>query len=148
VRVVDDYAHHPAEIAATLAAARERATGRVIAVFQPHLVSRTRALAPELGAALGAADEAIVTGVYVAREAPDPEVTGEEVARAVPAGTAVSFVPDLAGAGRVAVASARPGDMILTLGAGDVTELGQELLAALGTKYGDGGDPAPADPDP
>ena len=84
VEVVDDYAHHPAEIRATLAAARERGPGRVVVVFQPHLPSRTRALGPEIGAALGAADVVVVTDVYLAREPPDPAATGRDVAARVP----------------------------------------------------------------
>ena len=82
VEVVDDYAHHPAEIRATLAAARERGPGRVVVVFQPHLPSRTRALGPEIGDALGAADVVVVTDVYLAREPPDPAATGRDVAAA------------------------------------------------------------------
>lgn len=142
VTVVDDYAHHPAEVAATLAAARERVgAGRLVAIFQPHLVSRTRALAAELGTALGAADEIVVTDVYLAREDPDPSVTGALVADAVPPPARAAFVPGLDDAAAAAVDRARPGDMVLTLGAGDVTRLGQDLVVALGRKYGDGGDP-------
>lgn len=148
VAVVDDYAHHPAEVAATLAAAREWVgAGRVIAIFQPHLVSRTRALGVELGRALGAADRVVVTDVYVAREEADPTVSGAAVADAVPAPAAARFVADLSAAGRVAVAESRPGDMIITMGAGDVTRLGQELVDALGTRYRDGGDSDDPDPD-
>jgi UDP-N-acetylmuramate--alanine ligase len=131
VRVVDDYAHHPTELRATLAAARERHAGRLVAVFQPHLFSRTRALWRELGAALGAADLAIVTDVYAAREAPDPGVSGRLVADAVPAPARALFAPTLADALAALLAEARSGDLVLTMGAGDVTELGQELLAAL-----------------
>ena len=81
VRVLDSYAHHPTELAADLAAARDVAAGgRVIAVFQPHLFSRTRIFAAEFGAALGLADEAVVLDVYPAREDPEPGVTGELVA--------------------------------------------------------------------
>ena len=83
-RVVDDYAHHPAEILATLAAARERGPARIVVVFQPHLPSRTRALGAEIGAALGAADVVVVTDVYLAREPADPAATGARVAERVP----------------------------------------------------------------
>ena len=93
VEVVDDYAHHPAEIRATLAAARERGPGRVVVVFQPHLPSRTRALGPELGAALGAADVVVVTDVYLAREPPDPAATGRDVAARVPGPARVVHAP-------------------------------------------------------
>ncbi|MDX6646481.1 MAG: UDP-N-acetylmuramate--alanine ligase, partial [Miltoncostaeaceae bacterium] len=131
VRVVDDYAHHPTELRATLAAAREGHGGRLVAVFQPHLYSRTRALWRELGAALGAADLAIVTDVYAAREAPDPTVSGRLVADAVPPPARARFAPTLADASAALLAEVRSGDLVLTLGAGDVTGLGQELLAAL-----------------
>ena len=97
VRVLDSYAHHPTELAADLRAARDivdgTSQGRVIAIFQPHLFSRTRIFAGEFGAALGLADEAIVLDVYAAREDPEPGVTGQLVADAVPGGRA-RFVPD------------------------------------------------------
>ncbi|MEJ7629695.1 MAG: UDP-N-acetylmuramate--L-alanine ligase [Nocardioidaceae bacterium] len=133
VLVYDSYAHHPVEIASDLEAARELARGgRVLACFQPHLFSRTRAFAREMGAALAAADGVVVMDVYPAREAPVPGVSGRLVADAVPPGTTdVCFEPD---AGRVAerVASmARPGDLVVTLGAGDVTEVGPQVLAQL-----------------
>ncbi|MBO0814263.1 MAG: UDP-N-acetylmuramate--L-alanine ligase, partial [Actinobacteria bacterium] len=96
VLVLDSYAHHPTELAADLRAAREiRPGGRVLAVFQPHLFSRTRIFAAELGTALGLADEAFVLDVYAAREDPEPGVTGRLVAQAVPGGRA-HFVPDRA----------------------------------------------------
>ena len=96
MRVLDSYAHHPTELAADLAAARDVAAGgRVIAVFQPHLFSRTRIFAAEFGAALGLADEVLVLDVYAAREDPEPGVTGQLVASAVPGGRA-QFVPDRA----------------------------------------------------
>ena len=90
VRVLDTYAHHPIELAADLRAARDitAAGGRVIAVFQPHLFSRTRIFAAEFGVALGLADEAVVLDVYAAREDPEPGVTGRLVADAVPGGAA------------------------------------------------------------
>jgi UDP-N-acetylmuramate--alanine ligase len=136
VRVLDSYAHHPTEIAADLAAAREVAAGgRVIAVFQPHLYSRTRFFATEFGAALGLADEALVLDVYAAREDPEPGVTGMLVASAVPGGRA-RFLPD-AGAVPDAVAGlAKPGDLVLTMGAGDVTLLGPRIVAALRERAG------------
>ncbi len=138
VRVVDDYAHHPAELRATLAAARESGPSRVVAVFQPHLYSRTEALHEELGSALGAADLAVVTEIYAAREEPSPGVTGRLVADAVPSGTATVFAPTLDDAARVVVETARDGDLVLTLGAGDVTILGKELLTRLGNEFGHG----------
>ena len=98
VRVYDSYAHHPAEIAGDLEAARALAgDGRVVVAFQPHLVSRTRIFGEAMGRALGAADEVVVLDVYVAREEPDPDVTGRLVADAVPLpAERVHFVPDLA----------------------------------------------------
>jgi len=134
VRVYDSYAHHPTEIAGDLAAARALAgAGRVVVAFQPHLVSRTRAFGPAMGQALGAADEVVVCEVYLAREDADPEVTGALVAGAVPLGPEhVAFVPDLADVPAELVARARPGDLVLTLGAGSVTELGPQVLALLG----------------
>ncbi|HSJ74006.1 MAG TPA: cyanophycin synthetase, partial [Miltoncostaeaceae bacterium] len=138
VEVVDDYAHHPAEIRATLAAARERAPARVVVVFQPHLPSRTRALGAEIGAALGAADIVVVTDVYLAREPADPAATGRAVAERVPAPARAVHAPTLAEAADAALAEARPGDLIITMGAGDVTLLGKELVARLEKQSVDG----------
>ncbi len=131
VQVIDSYAHHPTELAADLAAAREVvAGGRVIAVFQPHLFSRTRIFATEFGAALGQADEAVVLDIYAAREDPEPGVTGRLVSDAVPGGAAV-FVPDKAAVPGIIAGLAKPGDLVLTMGAGDVTALGPQIVAAL-----------------
>jgi UDP-N-acetylmuramate--alanine ligase len=132
VRVLDSYAHHPTELAADLRAARDIAAAgsRVIAIFQPHLFSRTRIFAGEFGTALGLADEAIVLDVYAAREDPEPGVTGQLVADAVPSGRA-RFVPDRAQVPAVIAGIAQPGDVVLTMGAGDVTLLGPELVEAL-----------------
>jgi UDP-N-acetylmuramate--alanine ligase len=131
VLVLDSYAHHPTELAADLRAAREiRPGGRVIAVFQPHLFSRTRIFAAEFGAALGLADEAFVLDVYAAREDPEPGVTGRLVAQAAPGGRA-RFVPDRADLPAAVADAARPGDLVLTMGAGDVTALGLPIVAAL-----------------
>jgi UDP-N-acetylmuramate--alanine ligase len=134
VRVLDSYAHHPTELAADLRAARsiteQAGQGRVIAIFQPHLFSRTRIFAPEFGAALGLADEAIVLDVYAAREDPEPGVTGQLVVDAVPGGHA-RFVPDPARVVAVIDAIAEPGDLVLTMGAGDITALGPRLVETL-----------------
>jgi UDP-N-acetylmuramate--alanine ligase len=136
VTVLDSYAHHPTELAADLRAAREIAPGgRVIAVFQPHLFSRTRIFADRFGAALGLADEVFVLDVYAAREDPEPGVTGELVARAVPGGRAV-FLPDRAAVPEAVADIARPGDLVLTMGAGDVTALGPLIVAALLARAG------------
>ncbi len=133
VRVFDSYAHMPQEIAADLDAARGIAgEGRVVVAFQPHLVSRTRAYGAGMGAALGAADEVVVTDVYLAREDPDPTVTGSSVAEAVPLpADRVAFVPALADVPAELVRRAKPGDLVLTLGAGDITDLAPVVLALL-----------------
>ena len=133
VRVYDSYAHHPTEITGDLEAARSLAgDGRLVVAFQPHLVSRTRLLGEAMGVALGAADEVVVVDVYVAREEPDPAVTGRLVADAVPLpGERVHYVPDVDDVAAELVRHARPGDLVLTLGAGSVTDVGPLLLALL-----------------
>lgn len=136
VRVLDTYAHHPTEIAADLSAARDLAAGgRVIAVFQPHLYSRTRFFAAEFGAALGLADEALVLDVYAAREDPEPGISGAIVAAAVPGGGA-RFIPDRGAVPDTVAGLAKPGDLVLTMGAGDVTQLGPQIVAALRERAG------------
>ena len=135
VRVFDDYGHHPREVAATLAAARVRADGgRVLVVFQPHLYSRTRHLAHELARSLAAADAVAVTRVYAAREQPLPGVEGSLVAQALAAerpGMPVAWTPELEDAVRFLARRARPGDLVLTIGAGDVERAGPLLLEEL-----------------
>lgn len=132
VRVVDDYAHHPTEVAALLAAARGVAgEGRVLVLFQPHLYSRTRAFAREFADALAAADLAVVTDVYAAREDPEPGVTGALITDLMPEGRGL-FVADRRAAAAAVGAAARPGDLVLTVGAGDVTELAPVVLDAVG----------------
>jgi UDP-N-acetylmuramate--alanine ligase len=144
VRVVDSYAHHPTELAADLAAARDIADGgRVIALFQPHLYSRTRIFAAEFGTALGQADEVVVLDIYAAREDPEPGVTGALVSGAVPDGAA-QFLPDRASAPAAVAGLAKPGDVVLTMGAGDVTALGPLILTALRERGAAGGRRAPA----
>jgi UDP-N-acetylmuramate--alanine ligase len=134
VRVLDSYAHHPTELAADLRAARDIAAGaQVIAVFQPHLYSRTRIFAAEFGAALDLADQIVVLDVYAAREDPEPGVTGALIADAVPGGRA-HFVPERAQVAPLVSRIARPGALVLTMGAGDVTALGPELIEALGKR--------------
>jgi len=135
VRVYDDYGHHPREIEATLAAARSRANcGRVLVVFQPHLYSRTRHLAHDLARSLAAADAVAVTKVYAAREEPVPGVEGSLVVQALAAerpGMAVAWTPELEDAVRFLVRRARAGDLVLTIGAGDVERAGEMLLEEL-----------------
>jgi UDP-N-acetylmuramate--alanine ligase len=135
VRVYDSYAHHPNEIAGDLQAARSVAgEGRLVVAFQPHLGSRTKVFGPAMGEALGAADSVVVMDVYVAREDPEPGVTGALVADAVPlAPEHVVLEPSWSATADHLVARARPGDVILTLGAGDVTLLGPAVLAQLGS---------------
>ncbi|HMA46529.1 MAG TPA: cyanophycin synthetase, partial [Frankiaceae bacterium] len=138
IRVVDDYAHHPTEVATVLRTARPVADGgRLIAAFQPHRYSRTAAFAGALGEALGLADAVVVMDVYGAGEDPLPGVSGASVARAVPLPPdRVVFEPSWSAvAGRLAEL-ARPGDLVLTLGAGDVTLLGPELLRVLAERAG------------
>jgi UDP-N-acetylmuramate--alanine ligase len=136
VKVFDSYAHHPTELAADLRATRdyvgELGGGRIVAVFQPHLFSRTKFFAAEFGAALGLADEVVVLDVFPAREDPIPGVTGELVAKAVPHGRVTYEADGNAVPGRVA-AIAAPGDVIITMGAGDVTTLGPKILRLLGS---------------
>ena len=133
VRVYDSYAHHPTEIAADLASARSLAEdGRVVVCFQPHLVSRTKAFGADMGRRLGAADVAVVADIYLAREQPEHGVDGRLVAEAVPLpAERVRYVPRRADLADVVVAMARPGDLVLTLGAGDITAVGPQVLAAL-----------------
>jgi UDP-N-acetylmuramate--alanine ligase len=135
VTVYDDYGHHPREIAATLAAARAAVgSGRVLVVFQPHLYSRTRHLAHELAGALTAADAVAVTSVYAAREEPVEGVEGRLVVEALVAerpGMPVAWAPELEDAVRFVSRRARPGDLVLTIGAGDVERAGPLLLEEL-----------------
>jgi UDP-N-acetylmuramate--alanine ligase len=131
VTVVDDYAHHPAEIAATVAAARERTRGRVVVLFQPHLYSRTRHLAHELGAALSTADAACVTEIYRAREQPVEGVTGKLVLEALRPGLRAGWAPTVEDGAAIVASWARPGDLVLTVGAGDVERAGPLVLEAL-----------------
>lgn len=140
VAVFDSYAHHPTELAADLRAARDVVAsysghGRVIAVFQPHLYSRTRFFAEEFGVALGLADHAIVLDVYGAREDPEPGVSGAMVAGRVnlPEGQ-VAYAPDKTSVPALVADRARAGDIVLTMGAGDVTELGPQIVAELSTR--------------
>jgi UDP-N-acetylmuramate--alanine ligase len=134
VRVYDDYAHHPTEVeVAALAAARGVAGhGRVIAVFQPHLYSRTATFAEAFAAALGGADVVIVMEIYAAREDPVPGVTGAMIAGAVPLPPSqVHFEPSWAAVPALVAKLARPGDVVVTIGAGDVTMIGPAVLGLL-----------------
>ncbi|MEV5825434.1 UDP-N-acetylmuramate--L-alanine ligase [Spirillospora sp. NPDC052242] len=143
VEVFDSYAHHPTEVTADLEATRDYAKEkggpgddepRIIAVFQPHLYSRTRFFAAEFGAALGLADVAVVLDVYGAREDPEPGVTGKLVADAVPPGTETVYAPVREDVPGLVASLARPGDLAITLGAGDVTALGPPILERLAAR--------------
>ena len=130
VTVVDDYGHHPTEIRATLAAARECCSGRIHVVFQPHRYSRTFDLLEEFAGAFADADTVIVLPIYAASEEPIPGVTAERLAERIH-GPHVELAPEFTAAVSAAAAGARDGDMILTLGAGSVSQLAPQILAAL-----------------
>jgi UDP-N-acetylmuramate--alanine ligase len=136
VTVVDDYGHHPTEIRATLAAARECGYRRIHVVFQPHRFTRTLDLMDQFSGAFHDADTLAVLPIYAASEEPIPGVTAERLAECIQdssraQGPAVQFAPDFAAAVAAAVAQAREGDLILTLGAGSVSQLAVQILAAL-----------------
>jgi UDP-N-acetylmuramate--alanine ligase len=134
IAVVDDYAHHPTELTATLQAARQAfPSRRLVAVFQPHLYSRTAQHGSAMGQALSAADLVVVTEIYAAREKPLPGVSGRQVADAAAAtGVPTVFEADRAALGRRVLQLVREGDVVLTLGAGDITQVGPELVGLLG----------------
>ena len=134
VEVVDDYAHHPTEITATLAAARRANPGRrIVAVFQPHLFTRTRDFHQAFGRALGAADRVWVTDVYPAREPPLPGVTGALVARAVPPPQSRTvYHADLSTLAAAVGADLSPGDVCVVMGAGSIEATAPGILALLG----------------
>jgi UDP-N-acetylmuramate--alanine ligase len=149
VSVYDDYAHHPTEVAAQLLAARsvlagscnpagsdrpgDPGAGRLVVIFQPHLYSRTVTFATEFAAALAAADVVVVLDIYGAREDPVPGVTSELITRQIPAagGRQVRYLPSLAAVPAQVGELTAPGDLVITMGAGDVTMLGPQLLAYL-----------------
>jgi UDP-N-acetylmuramate--alanine ligase len=135
VTVIDDYAHHPTEVRATIGAARPGPWRRVVAVFQPHRYSRTRAFASAFGESFAGADRVVVTDVYGAGEEPVPGITGKLVADAVCGawpGRPVAYLPHRDELVAYLAGTARPGDAVLTLGAGDITTVGEELLARIG----------------
>jgi UDP-N-acetylmuramate--alanine ligase len=133
VRVFDDYAHHPTEISATLEAVRtlvqQAGSGRSLVVFQPHLYSRTQAFAAEFGYALDGADQVFVLDVYGAREQPIAGVSGASVAEHV--SVPVQYLPDLSSVAQAVAEAVGPGDVVVTMGAGDVTMLAPEIVTAL-----------------
>jgi UDP-N-acetylmuramate--alanine ligase len=133
-RFVDDYAHHPSEVTATLAAAAQDSRRRIIAVFQPHRYTRTRAMWRALGESLVAADLVVLMDVYAAGEPPIPGVTGkllvDSLTEAAP-GKRVVYLPRRSDVVPFLISEVRPGDLVLTLGAGDITMVGEETLEAL-----------------
>jgi UDP-N-acetylmuramate--alanine ligase len=138
VMVVDDYGHHPTEIAAVIAAARAGIDRRVVVVFQPHRYSRTSQLMPEFGAALAAADEVVLTDIYAAGEQPIPGVTVEALTETIraTAGCPVHLVKRLEDLPDAVARLSRSGDLVVTLGAGSIGGVGDEILAAIsGTRH-------------
>ena len=133
ITVVDDYGHHPTEIRATLAAAREYCQRRIHVIFQPHRYTRTRDLLDEFGAAFGDANRVFVLPIYAASEEPLPGITAELLTSKITAPHA-EFVPDFQSAIAAATTAAREGDIIMTLGAGSVSQLGPQILAELELK--------------
>jgi UDP-N-acetylmuramate--alanine ligase len=130
VTVVDDYGHHPTEIRATLAAARECGHQRIFVIFQPHRYTRTRDLLDEFCSAFTEADTVVVLPIYAASEEPIPGVTAEGLASRIQ-GPTVHYAPEFEAAVAAIAGQVREGDLILTLGAGSVSQLGPQILAAL-----------------
>jgi UDP-N-acetylmuramate--alanine ligase len=135
IRVLDDYGHHPTEIRVTLETARRYAqAGKVLVIFQPHRFSRTQAFAPEFGEALSIADKAFVLEIYPASEEPIPGVTSALITRNADA-TKLSVEPSMLKAVEEVVKLATSGDVIITLGAGDVSALAPAIIQALEEKF-------------
>jgi UDP-N-acetylmuramate--alanine ligase len=137
IRVVDDYGHHPTEIAAVLAAARAARPARVVVAFQPHRYTRTRDLMREFGLALAGADEVLLTDIYPASEDPIPGITVEALAAAANTtrATPVSVVPSVNDIPQAIAAMARPGDLVITLGAGSIGNTATKVVAALQQRF-------------
>ncbi|MET4924439.1 UDP-N-acetylmuramate--L-alanine ligase [Streptomyces sp. PSRA5] len=134
VQVIDSYAHHPTEMTADLEAMRDAAApgSRLLVVFQPHLFSRTQELGTEMGQALALADASVVLDIYPAREDPIPGITSALIIESAErAGADVRAVSDQGAVPEAVAGMAKPGDLVLTMGAGDVTDLGPEILARL-----------------
>ena len=141
ITIVDDYGHHPTEIAAVLAAARAAAPQRIVVAFQPHRYTRTRDLMHEFGDALAGADEVVLTGIYAASEEPLPGITIEALAGTINLrrSTPVHLVPKLEDMAVRVADLAQSGDLVITLGAGSIASLAGHLVAELERRYGKGG---------
>jgi UDP-N-acetylmuramate--alanine ligase len=134
IRIIDDYGHHPTEISVTLEAARRYAdNGRVLVIFQPHRYSRTQAFLSQFASSLDKADEVILLEIYAASEKPIPGVSSELIAEKMEHGR---YIPNFAEAAEHMVEIARPGDVILTLGAGDVNSLAPIIADGLLKRFG------------
>ncbi|MEN6521389.1 MAG: UDP-N-acetylmuramate--L-alanine ligase [Armatimonadota bacterium] len=133
IMIVDDYAHHPTEIKATLTSARAGWHRRIVAVFQPHLYSRTDFFAKEFAGSLSNADVVVVTGIYAAREKPIDGVTAEMIASKID-GDKVHYIPDKSKIVEFLLTEIRPGDMVITIGAGDIRTVGEDLAVELGNR--------------
>jgi len=131
VTVYDDYGHNPTELEVTLRTARSLTRGRLIAVYQPHVVERTRQLHVELGKALGLADAAIVTDIIGGRDAPREGVSGKLVLDSLPPGVRAGWAPSLDDAATLALAWARPGDLVITFGVGEPWKIARAIVAGL-----------------
>jgi UDP-N-acetylmuramate--alanine ligase len=136
ISVIDDYGHHPTEIRATLAAARQCGFDKVHVIFQPHRYTRTQLLIDEFATAFRDADSALVLDIYPASEPPIPGITGEMLANRITesGGQEALYVASFAEATELASRAAKPGDMILTLGAGSIWQLGPQVVEALETR--------------
>ncbi len=136
VTVIDDYGHHPTEIRATLAAARQCGFGKVHVIFQPHRYTRTQLLIDEFATSFRDADSVLVLDIYAASEPPIPGITGEMLANRITesGGQEALYVASFAEAADLASHAAKPGDMILTLGAGSIWQLGPQVVEALETR--------------
>ncbi|MDO8587968.1 MAG: UDP-N-acetylmuramate--L-alanine ligase [Armatimonadota bacterium] len=141
VLVVDDYAHHPAEIAATLTAARRGFGRRIVAIFQPHLYSRTKFFLRDFAESLKLADRQIVTDIYAARERPIAGVSAEQIVNAMNRnGNKVGeYIPDKANIAEIVLPELRSGDMVIVMGAGDIRGVGEEILSRLSGTAGGAG---------
>jgi len=133
IQVVDDYAHHPTELRATLAAARSVHAGRIVSVFQPHRYTRTRDCMQEFATAFNDSDLVIISDIYPAGDAPIPGITGQALAEAIAAHghKGVRFIGELDAIADQLPKQLSPGDLLLTLGAGDISTLGKRVLEKL-----------------